>query len=257
MISNSSCRYFTHEYVFDYINITFNYCTILSSHFHLSFNDLSQNPNKKNIVYIWNWLNVAGVYPIYIGMNVYKFNSWKHSSRHTFIRLSYVCECVRSSIRRWHPDDVAADCWNCGAHMWPGHCFHVYYVVHIFNHVVPVPMGRMENKREGVWRGVLIITALFSTILTFHLCPREFRLSSKTVLVPLCKVISVKVYVSVWVCVCVCVVNTWKQNLLISRLAQTIFPKTFLKTRITNYGWILRIVWTSTFDLTDLNGLYL
>lgn len=65
-------------------------------------------------------------------------------------------------------------------------------------------MGRMENKREGVWRGVLISTALFSTILTFHLCPREFRLSSKTVLVPLCKVISVKVYVSEWVCVCVC-----------------------------------------------------
>lgn len=94
MISNSSCRYFTHEYVFDYIHITFNYCTILSSISISLFNDLSQNPNKKNIVYIWNWLNVAGVYPIYIGMNVYKFNSWKHSSRHTFIRLSYVCVCV-------------------------------------------------------------------------------------------------------------------------------------------------------------------
>lgn len=84
-----------------------------------------------------------------------------------------------------------------------GHCFHVYFVVHIFNHVVPVPMGLMENKREGVW-GVLISTALFSTVLTFHLCPREFRLSSKAELVPLCKVISVKVCGCMRVCLCVC-----------------------------------------------------
>lgn len=107
MISNSSCRYFTHEYVFDYIHITFNYCTILSSISISLFNDLSQNPNKKNILYIWNWLNVAGVYPIYIGMNVYKFNSWKHSSRHTFIRLSYVCVCPLK-----HP--ALASRWRCG-----------------------------------------------------------------------------------------------------------------------------------------------
>lgn len=111
MISNSSCRYITHEYVFDY-NILL--LTIAQSCLPISislFNDLSQNPNKKNIVYIWNWLNVAGVYPIYIGMNVYKFNSWKHSSRHTFIRLSYVCVYVCVCPLK-HP--ALASRWRCG-----------------------------------------------------------------------------------------------------------------------------------------------
>lgn len=43
--------------------------------------------------------------------------------------------CVRSSIRRWDPDDDAADCWNCGAHMWPGRSIasmSTLYLVHMY-----------------------------------------------------------------------------------------------------------------------------